>query len=121
MGLAALLLAVGMGIGAMGAHALRAVLAAHQLESLDTAVDYQMVNALGMFMVGLLMRADASRGLRLTVMALLVGILCFSGGIYLMLAGAPHVFGVVTPVGGVLLIGSWLFLAGKLLFARRQS
>jgi uncharacterized membrane protein YgdD (TMEM256/DUF423 family) len=45
MGIAAALMAIGMGIGALGSHALREVLAPRQLESLATAVEYQLLNA----------------------------------------------------------------------------
>lgn len=118
MGVAALLLAIGIGIGALGSHALRGVLAPRQLESLDTAVDYQLLNALGLLLVGLLMKTTAIAGLRGVALALIAGIVCFSGGIYLMLAGAPSWLGLVTPVGGVLLIGAWLLLAIVLLRSR---
>jgi uncharacterized membrane protein YgdD (TMEM256/DUF423 family) len=111
MGIAALLIAVGMGIGAMGAHALQSVLSEHQLGSLDTAVDYQLVNALGLLLVGVQARSANSRYLQAVAAALMAGILCFSGGIYLMLAGAPRILGFITPVGGVLLIGAWLAFA----------
>jgi uncharacterized membrane protein YgdD (TMEM256/DUF423 family) len=118
MGIAALLLAIGIGIGALGSHALRAVLEPRQLESLATAVDYQLLNALGLLLVGLLMKTMPLAGLRGIALALIAGILCFSGGIYLMLAGAPRMFGLVTPVGGVLLISAWLALAFQLLRSR---
>jgi uncharacterized membrane protein YgdD (TMEM256/DUF423 family) len=66
-------------------------------------------------MVGLLMRDDPSPALRAVAFALIAGIVCFSGGIYLMLAGAPRALGFVTPVGGVLLIGAWLTFAVTML------
>jgi uncharacterized membrane protein YgdD (TMEM256/DUF423 family) len=115
MGIAAALMATGIGIGALGSHALRTVLAPRQLESLATAVEYQLLNALGLLLVGLLMKTTAVAGLRLVALALMAGIVCFSGGIYLMLAGAPSLLGLVTPVGGVLLIGAWSALAWQLL------
>jgi uncharacterized membrane protein YgdD (TMEM256/DUF423 family) len=115
MGIAAALMATGIGIGALGSHALRTVLAPRQLESLATAVEYQLLNALGLLLVGLLMKTTAVAGLRLVALALMAGIVCFSGGIYLMLAGAPSLLGLVTPVGGVLLIGAWSVLAWQLL------
>jgi uncharacterized membrane protein YgdD (TMEM256/DUF423 family) len=115
MGIAAALMATGIGIGALGSHALRTVLAPRQLESLATAVEYQLLNALGLLLVGLLMKTAAVAGLRLVALALMAGIVCFSGGIYLMLAGAPSLLGLVTPVGGVLLIGAWSVLAWQLL------
>jgi uncharacterized membrane protein YgdD (TMEM256/DUF423 family) len=115
MGIAAALMATGIGIGALGSHALRTVLAPRQLESLATAVEYQLLNGLGLLLVGLLMKTAAVAGLRLVALALMAGIVCFSGGIYLMLAGAPSLLGLVTPVGGVLLIGAWSALAWQLL------
>ncbi|MEY2855108.1 MAG: hypothetical protein RL030_2240 [Pseudomonadota bacterium] len=118
LGIAGLLLATGIGIGALGAHALRAVLDARQLASLDTAVDYQLINALGLLVIGVLLKGGAERGLRVTAALLIAGILCFSGGIYLMLAGAPRLFGFVTPIGGVLLIAAWLAFAIAMLRRR---
>ncbi|MEO6185811.1 MAG: DUF423 domain-containing protein, partial [Steroidobacteraceae bacterium] len=56
MGIAAALMAIGIGIGALGSHALRAVLPPRELESLATAVNYQLINALGLLLVGVLMR-----------------------------------------------------------------
>jgi uncharacterized membrane protein YgdD (TMEM256/DUF423 family) len=111
MGLAGVLLAIGIVIGALAAHALQRVLEARQLESLHTAVNYQLFNALGLLAVGLLMREDASATLRIVAGLLVAGIVCFSGGIYVMLAGAPRPLGFVTPVGGVLLIGAWVAFA----------
>jgi uncharacterized membrane protein YgdD (TMEM256/DUF423 family) len=110
----ALLVAIGIGIGALGSHALRNVLEPRQLESLHTAVQYQVFNALGLLLVGLLVRTGTP-GLQWPAWALLAGIVLFSGGIYLMLAGAPRLLGFVTPLGGVLLIAGWLSLAWRFL------
>ncbi len=114
MGTAAALLAIGIGIGALGSHALRSVLPPRQLESLATAVNYQLIDALGLLLVGVLMKTGTAN-LRWVAMLLVAGILCFSGGIYLMLAGAARPFGFVTPVGGVLIIAAWTVLAWQLL------
>ncbi len=114
MGVAAALMAIGIGIGALGSHALRAVLLPRQLESLATAVNYQLINALGLLLIGLLMKSGTAQ-LRWVPRLLIAGIICFSGGIYLMLGGAPRPFGFVTPVGGVLIITAWVVLAWRLL------
>jgi uncharacterized membrane protein YgdD (TMEM256/DUF423 family) len=111
MAVAALLMASGIGIGALGSHALREVLSARELASLGTAVDYQQINALGLLLVGVLMRSMALAGLHRVAWLLIAGIVCFSGGIYVMLAGAPGILGLITPAGGVLLIAAWLVLA----------
>jgi uncharacterized membrane protein YgdD (TMEM256/DUF423 family) len=106
----AVLIAVGIGIGALGSHALRNVLEPRQLESLHTAVYYQLFNAPGLLLIGLLIRGGLPQ-FAWPAWIIGFGILFFSGGIYLMLAGAPRLLGFVTPVGGVLLIGGWLQLA----------
>ncbi len=108
-------MAIGVVIGALGAHALQRVLEPRQLESLHTAVNYQLFNALGLLAIGLLMRDDPASVLRIVSLLLIAGIVCFSGGIYVMLAGAPRFLGLVTPVGGVLLIGAWLTFAVAML------
>ena len=113
VGVAALLMATGIGIGALASHALRPLLLPRQLESLATAVDYQLLNALGLLLVGIMMKNMPVTGLRAVAWMLVAGILCFSGGIYVMLAGAPRYLGLVTPAGGVLLIAAWSLLAWK--------
>ena len=117
LGIAGLLMAGGIVIGALAAHALSGVLEPRQLQSLHTAVDYQLFNALGLLAVGVLLRDPALAVTRLRqVPALLIsGTLCFSGSIYLLLAGAPRWLGPVTPLGGLLLIGGWLWFAVALL------
>lgn len=112
--LAALLMATGIVVGALASHALRSVLEPRQLDSLHTAVNYQLFNALGLLLVGVLMRSESATGLGWVAAGLVAGIVCFSGGIYLMLGGAPRVLGLVTPLGGLLLIGSWLGLAWRM-------
>jgi uncharacterized membrane protein YgdD (TMEM256/DUF423 family) len=106
----ALLVTVGIAIGALGSHALRAVLAARQLESLGTAVQYQIFNGLGVVLLGTLMRGGMPR-LGWPAGLIGTGAVLFSGGIYVMLAGAPSWLGLVTPVGGVLLMLGWLAFA----------
>jgi uncharacterized membrane protein YgdD (TMEM256/DUF423 family) len=114
MSMAALLFAIGVIIGALGSHALTNILTAHQLASLGTAVEYQLFNALGLLVVGLLMRVLPAARLQQIAWALLLGIIFFSGGIYVMLAGAPKFLGYITPLGGVMLILAWLALAIEL-------
>jgi uncharacterized membrane protein YgdD (TMEM256/DUF423 family) len=110
IGLGALLVAIGIGIGALGAHALRDVLTERELQSLHTGVYYQIFNALALLLLGGWAR-DGHAGLVWPMRLLAGGIVLFSGSIYLMLGGAPRPFGIVTPVGGVLLIAAWLMLA----------
>ena len=115
LGIAGLFMATGIVVGALAAHALQKLLEARQLESLHTAVNYQLFNALGLLVIGLLLRADDLPALRTVAGLLIAGILAFSGGIYLMLAGAPRFMGLVTPAGGILLIAGWAWFAVTML------
>ena len=115
LGIAGLFMATGIVVGALAAHALHKLLEARQLESLHTAVNYQLFNALGLLVIGLLLRADDLPALRTVAGLLIAGILAFSGGIYLMLAGAPRMLGLVTPAGGILLIAGWTWFAVTML------
>lgn len=114
MSVAALLVLAGIVVGALGSHALRAVLDPTGLHALETAVQYQLVNGLGLMAIGLLARAHADAWLPRIALLLLAGVVCFSGGIYIMLAGAPRALGLVTPLGGVLMLLAWALLVWRL-------
>ncbi|HZG46821.1 MAG TPA: DUF423 domain-containing protein [Allosphingosinicella sp.] len=108
----ALLAALGIALGAFGAHALQRMLEPRALEWWHTAVQYQMWNAVGLLALGALpVRAGAA--------ALLIGggTLIFSGALYVMALTDARWLGMVTPVGGLLMIAGWLLAAWKL--ARR--
>src|SRR5579863_8582672 len=98
--LAALLLALATLIGALGAHALKS-------EVLQTAVQYQFFHSLGLLGLGLLHERVPGPMLRWAAGLVLAGIGLFCGSLYLLVAGAPRVLGVLTPLGGVCLIAGW--------------
>jgi len=108
---AAVLLALATLIGALGAHVLRSRLDAPHYQVLQTALQYQFFHALGLFGLGLLLERAPRRSLQRAAWLLLCGVLLFSGSIYLLLAGAPHVIGVLTPLGGLALIVGWILVA----------
>lgn len=116
------LLALATIAGALGAHTLPAHLSAGSLAAYDTAVRYQFYHSLGLLVMGVLLRGlhpdDLTAEKRLAVQsfvsaprALLAGIVLFCGSLYALSLGAPPWVGIVTPLGGVLLIGGWLFFA----------
>jgi uncharacterized membrane protein YgdD (TMEM256/DUF423 family) len=109
--LAAVLLALATLIGALGAHALKGRLSAERYEVLQTAVHYQFFHALGLLAVGVLFERLPRRALRVGGWLLLAGVLLFCGSLYGLLAGAPRLIGVLTPMGGLALIAGWCAVA----------
>jgi uncharacterized membrane protein YgdD (TMEM256/DUF423 family) len=116
--IAALLGALGVGIGAFGAHGLRKMLEeTGRFDTFETAVRYQFYHVLALLAVGLLLalRPDI-RGLSLAAWLFLGGILLFSGSLYILCFTGITKMGAVAPIGGLLLIAGWL----GLLWAARQ-
>ena len=107
----AALMALGVVLGAFGAHALAQRLTPHELEVFRTGVTYQQWHALGLVLIGLLARdVGATRALAWAAGALTLGIVLFSGSLYLLAAGAPRSVGAITPFGGVLFIAGWVIV-----------
>jgi uncharacterized membrane protein YgdD (TMEM256/DUF423 family) len=109
--LGGLLAALAVGLGAIGAHALKAQLTPEQLETYHTAVHYQMSHAIGLVLVGLLGLYHRSRFFDAAGWAMLVGIVLFSGLLFAWLATGRKFFVYPVPVGGVSFIIGWLMLA----------
>jgi len=116
--LSSLLLFVAVGAGAFGAHALRVRLGPELLAVWQTAVQYHFWHALGLLAVGVLLRIEPGRrGLAAAGWLLVAGVALFSGSLYLMALTGARALGMVTPVGGVVLLAAWATLAAAL--ARR--
>ena len=88
--------------GARGAHALEKVLTPDQLDSFETAVRFQMFHALLLLIMGN-MDQHKENLLKWAVWTILIGTLLFSGSIYLLVL-TPIKVGLITPLGGVILI-----------------
>jgi uncharacterized membrane protein YgdD (TMEM256/DUF423 family) len=110
--LGALLAALGVALGAYGAHALRARLAPEALAVYQTAAQYHMWHALGLLAVGLLCNILPANGwLKASGWLLISGVVLFSGSLYLLAVTGIRWLGAVTPLGGSALILAWLALA----------
>jgi len=108
----ALLMALAVLLGAFGAHVLQAQLEPRRLASFQTGVQYHVIHALGLLVVGLVARATGeSARLRWSARLMLAGVVFFSGPIYLMTAGAPRSLGMVAPIGGLSFVVAWILLA----------
>lgn len=101
--LAALSAAIAIAAGAFGAHRFTG----KEAEWLRTGGLYQLVHAVAI--LGLARTAAPA-----ALWTLLAGATIFAGTLYAMSFGAPRWFGAITPIGGALMIGGWLFLMWKL-------
>lgn len=118
------LLITGIILGAFGAHALKDLIAEERLISYETGVRYQLLHAVAFLVVPFIadrFHLNAKWSFRL----LLIGVVFFSGSIYLLamkdawsLGSVTKVLGPVTPVGGLLLIIGWTLLLVQLVRKR---
>ena len=107
----ALLLALGVATGAFGAHGLRRLVTPDLLEVWRTGAHYQLIHGAGLLLVAALWPRLAPTPAAWAGGLMLAGVVIFSGSLYaLVLTGTP-ILGAVTPVGGILMILSWLMLA----------
>ncbi|MEX2536554.1 MAG: DUF423 domain-containing protein [Trueperaceae bacterium] len=114
-GSGALLAGLAVALGAFGAHSFQDLLTEQRLATFETAVRYQMFHALALL-------AAAALGERACRAApwLLAGSVIFSGSLYLLVAGGTSWWGAVAPLGGILQIVGWAYLA-VLLFRRQPG
>lgn len=111
VGLGAICAFLGVGLGAFGAHALKAVLTAEMLAVYQTGISYQMWHSVGLLLIGLLHRQHPGSKLILWAGWLMfIGILLFSGSLYLLVMLASPKFGMITPIGGVCFLLAWFLV-----------
>ena len=97
--------------GAFGAHFLKEKLSSDQLVVFEIATRYMMYHSFGLLIFGLLGYILAEEIISTPGSMMIVGIVIFSGSLYLVSLGGFKKFGMITPVGGVVLIASWLTFA----------
>lgn len=107
----ALLALLGVALGAFGAHGLRKRLGADMLAVLETGVRYQLMHALALLGAGAAGARLAPGPLQAAGWLFAVGVVVFSGSLYLLALGGPRRLGAVTPLGGMALIAGWACLA----------
>jgi len=107
-------------IGAFGAHGLENLLSEHALQRFHTGVEYQFYHVAALLAVGILSNngniSEKNRDnkipllLKLSGIFFILGILLFSGSLYLYALTGKTFFGIITPFGGLGFIGGWLLL-----------
>ena len=108
--IAAGMMALAVGIGAFGAHGLKSHLTNEMLQIYKTGVEYHFYHALGLLAVGLLSLNMPSGLLNLSAILLTVGIILFSGSLYVLAVTGIKWLGAITPFGGVSFVAGWILL-----------
>ncbi|MGH8347655.1 MAG: DUF423 domain-containing protein [Pseudomonas sp.] len=100
----------GVGLGAFAAHGLKSRLTPEYLTIFHTGVTYQLVHTLALLGVALLATQVPGRLLTWAGASFAVGILLFSGSLYVLTLTGISKLGIVTPFGGLAFLAGWLCL-----------
>lgn len=99
-------------LGAFGAHGLKQKLSADMLAVYQTGVQYHFYHTLALFGVALLLQQlPQSAALRWSALLFVVGIVIFSGSLYVLAISGVRWLGAITPIGGVAFLAGWILLA----------
>ena len=96
-------------LGAFGAHGLEGKLSEKYMDIWDKATAYQMYHALGIIAIAIL-NGTTKMNLNTAGWLMTLGIVLFSGSLYLLALTQIKVLGAITPIGGVLFIAGWVML-----------
>ena len=108
----AVLAFLGVALGAFGAHALKAYLAADMLALYQTGVQYHLAHALGIMLIGILAQMlPESKWLPVAGWTMVAGVVVFSGSLYALSVTGMRMLGAITPLGGIALLAAWLMVA----------
>lgn len=107
---ASVLLALAVAIGAFGAHGLKAHLSTEMLQTYKTGVEYHFYHALGLLLIGILSISFPSSLLNWSAILLAIGIILFSGSLYVLAITGIKWLGAITPFGGLSFIAGWVLL-----------
>ena len=121
-----IIMALGVALGAFGAHALKERLTEHYLDVWETANRYHMIHGLGLAIIaGVLAKEVKAIHITRIFLMMLTGVIMFSGSLYILsladMIGVPglKMLGAITPIGGVLFVGAWVYAAFSL--AKKRS
>ena len=109
--LGALFGALGVALGAFGAHGLKDRVEESSIAIWETAASYQMWHALALLVVAWVVSEGTSTAARVSGIAFTAGILVFSGSLYVLVLSGQKWLGAVTPLGGLAFIVGWISLA----------
>lgn len=108
--------AIAVILGAFGAHALKKYVEPESVGTFDTGVRYQFYHTFALFITAIIYTKFASRTLDWAGYSFIIGIILFSGSLYLLTyfkatqtVGLSK-FGLITPIGGLFFVAGWILL-----------
>jgi uncharacterized membrane protein YgdD (TMEM256/DUF423 family) len=101
---------IGVALGAFGAHGLKARVGPDLLAVFETGVRYHMYHALALLAVGWAATRWPGAGVTAAGWLFSIGIVVFSGSLYLMTLTGARWLGAITPLGGLSFILGWIVL-----------
>ncbi|MGA2516901.1 MAG: DUF423 domain-containing protein [Thermodesulfobacteriota bacterium] len=105
-------------LGAFGAHLLKNILDEYGKTVYEKAVLYQMFHTIALFVVGILQHLVKDTSFSIAGWGFLVGILLFSGSLYLLAVTGTKWLGAITPFGGVAFLFGWFWLVVTIIEGR---
>jgi len=108
--LGALFAFLAVALGAFGAHSLQGTFAAGMADVYETGVKYQFYHALGLFAVAFAISRWKDAPVSLAGWLFVVGIVLFSGSLYVLSLTGVRWLGIVTPLGGLAFLAGWVIL-----------
>ncbi|MCP3027518.1 DUF423 domain-containing protein [Halobacillus sp. A5] len=97
-------------LGAFGAHGLEGKVSEKSLGQWEKAVNYQMFHTMALFITGLLMSKLQTGIMSGAGWFFFIGILLFSGSLYIYAVSSIKMFAMITPFGGLSFLVGWILL-----------
>ena len=108
---------IAVGAGAFAAHGLKGFLSVEYLNTVKTAADYQLMHGIGLILIGLINKQNTNRCNFAAAIFMFVGIVLFSGSLYVLTLTDTKWLGMITPVGGICFLMAWLILGFNFLMS----
>ncbi|MHA2391091.1 MAG: DUF423 domain-containing protein [Promethearchaeota archaeon] len=103
--------ALAVSAGAFGAHFLDGVVSDSTYVTFTKAVRYQMYHSIGLILIAILSSQFTKKALNIAGWCFIIGILAFSGSLYLIVFTGIQELGWIAPFGGIAFVIGWLCLA----------
>ncbi len=101
---------LGVGFGAIGSHLLKNYISPELLVVFETGVRYQIYHSLAILLLSILYLKIPTPEFIFSANLFVIGILFFSGSLYILSISGIRKFGMITPIGGILFLFGWIVM-----------